>query len=85
METMNNGHFNTMPDSTGAPPPTAVTGQNLTLELVANTTAVHSEPSKHPQFTSDAFLSNVGGCWFCFDLWRADGERILCLWEGVSG
>lgn len=45
METTNNGHFNTMPDSTGAP---SVTGQNLTLELVANTTAVRSRPSNTP-------------------------------------
>lgn len=42
MEMMNDGDFNTTPASAGVP---VVTGQNPTLELMANTTAVHSQPS----------------------------------------
>lgn len=48
MELTNNRHFNTAPDRTGVP---TVTGQNPTLELVANTTAVRSQPPQVTHFS----------------------------------
>lgn len=68
MELMNNRHFNTAPDRTGVP---AATGQNPTLELVANTTALCSQP---PQVTHFSVMwgsaDSVSGSVVC--RWRQD-------------
>lgn len=68
MELMNNRHFNSAPDRTGVP---AVTGQNPTLRLMANTTAVRSQ---RPQVTHFSVMwgSADSVSWSVVCRWRVD-------------
>lgn len=66
MELMNNRHFNTAPDRTAVP---AVMGQNPTLKLVANTTAVRSQP---PQVTHFSVM------WGAADF---VSRSVVCRWR----